>query len=288
MQCCTCSNWVHLKCSLLSSRFTTLGSSHSWSFPSCCVSAFFGDPTPTSTVTSSSDFFSWYTFTAQSGPSGFLLLMQHSHPAIAFKHLILFPPTSYLFPLQPHHRLMLLAVSLYLLLPPPPLTPSGFFNGMLGASKSESLNCYTLFRLDPLTVFVSRDVTLIHLPLSGSLDSLLCDPMASTPDLIFFPLMSQTLATATSFSSGRAYFFLSFPPPFFLRLTLTVDYVEVNISLNDSSSLSLLNVYAPSVRSSSKGCRTNFFSPSILPSYVEAEAIEFSRFRFHRKRTAST
>ena len=36
VQCCTCSNWIHLKCSLLSfCRFRTLGSSHSWSCPSC-------------------------------------------------------------------------------------------------------------------------------------------------------------------------------------------------------------------------------------------------------------
>ena len=42
VQCCTCSNWVHLKCSPLSfSRFGTLGSSHSWSCSSCCVSVFF-------------------------------------------------------------------------------------------------------------------------------------------------------------------------------------------------------------------------------------------------------
>ena len=63
------------------------------------------------------------------------------------------------------------------------------------------------------------------------------------------------------------------------------DYVEVNISLNDFSSLSFLNVYAPPIRSSTKDSRTNFFSLSILPSYVEAEAVDFSRF--HRKRTAS-
>ena len=44
------------------------------------------------------------------------LLMQHSHPTLIFKPLILFPPTLYLLPLHPHHRLMLLAVSLYLLL----------------------------------------------------------------------------------------------------------------------------------------------------------------------------
>ena len=31
MQCCTCSNWIYLKCSLLSfSRFRTLGRFHSW------------------------------------------------------------------------------------------------------------------------------------------------------------------------------------------------------------------------------------------------------------------
>ena len=36
VQCCTCSNWVHLKCSLLSSsRFRTLGSSHFWRCPPC-------------------------------------------------------------------------------------------------------------------------------------------------------------------------------------------------------------------------------------------------------------
>ena len=34
VQCCTCSKWVHLRCSQLSlSQFRALGSSHSWSFP---------------------------------------------------------------------------------------------------------------------------------------------------------------------------------------------------------------------------------------------------------------
>ena len=56
VRCCTCSNWVHLKCSLLSfARFKTLGRSHSWSCPLCCAPALFGKATPTSTVTSSSD-----------------------------------------------------------------------------------------------------------------------------------------------------------------------------------------------------------------------------------------
>ena len=144
MQCCTCSNWVHLKCSLLSfSRFRTLGSSHSWSCLPCCVLAFFGDSTPTSTVPSSSDFSSWYTSAAQ---SGLLLLMQHSHPILAFKPLILFPPTifslctlattlcSWLF----------LFTSCFLF---PSLTPTGFFNGILWVFKPGALSWYTLFRL---------------------------------------------------------------------------------------------------------------------------------------------
>ena len=170
-------------------------------------------------MTSSSDSSSWYTFTAQSGP---LLLMQHSHPTLAFKLLILFPPTLYLLPLHPHHRLMLLAVSLYLLLSLPSITLLGFFNGMLGVSEPGELNYYTLFRLIPLTLFIFRNLTLIYLPLSGSLDSLLCNPKAPTPDLILFLLMSQTLAAASSFSSSRAYSSLNFLPPLFLRLAPTL------------------------------------------------------------------
>ena len=43
------------------------------------------------------------------------------------------------------------------------------------------------------------------------------------------------------------------------------DYVGVNISLNNSFSLSCLNVYAPPIRSSLTDGRTDSFFPSILP-----------------------
>ena len=70
VQCSTYSKWVHLKCSLLSfSRFRIFGSSHCWSCPLCCIPASSGDPTPTNTVTSSSDSYSLYLH-AQSGASG--------------------------------------------------------------------------------------------------------------------------------------------------------------------------------------------------------------------------
>ena len=220
MQCCTCYNWVSLKCSLLSfSRFRTIGSSHFWSCPPCCVPAFFGDPTPTSTVTSSSDFSSWYTSTAQFGP---LLLMQHSKSTIFLNLLSPFRPLRILSLCTlttASCSWLFLFTSCFLF---PSLTPSGLFNGMLGVSEPGALNWYTLFRLIPLTLFVSRNLTLIYLPLSGSLDSQLCDPMAPPPDLIFYLLMLQTLAAASSFSSGRTYRSLSFLPPLFLRLTPTL------------------------------------------------------------------
>ena len=217
VQCCTCSNWVHLKCSLLSfSRFRTLGSSHSWSCLPCCVPAFFGDPTPTSTVASSSDSSSWYISTAQSAP---LLLMQNLHPILAFKPLSFFHPLC-IFSLcnltTPSRSWLFLFTSCFLF---PYLTSTGFFNGMLAVSEPGALNCYTLFRLISLTLFVSRNLTLIYFPLSGSLNCLFCDPMALTPDMVFFLPMSRTLAAASSFSSGRAYPSLSFLPPLFLRLT---------------------------------------------------------------------
>ena len=148
--------------------------------------------------------------------------MQPSHPTLAFKFFILFPPTLYLLPLHPHHRLMPVAVSLYLLLPLPLLNSLWVIQWNAEGLQARSTKLLHFISFYPLTLFVFRNPTLIYLPLSGSLDSLLCDPMALTPDLAFFLLMSQTLVAASSFSSGRAYPSLSFLPPLFLRLTPTL------------------------------------------------------------------
>ena len=114
VQCCTCSKWVHLWCSRLShTKFRTLGSSHSWSCPLCCVPVSSVDNSVTSSLHSSS----LYTFTVQFGPS---LLIHHFRPILASKPLVPLPSTSYLLLLHPHHRLIFLAVSLHLLLSLPP------------------------------------------------------------------------------------------------------------------------------------------------------------------------
>ena len=98
-----------------------------------------------------------------------------------------------------------------------PLTFSWPFNGMLEVFEPEALNYCTLSCLIQLTLFVSRDVTLLHRPLSRYLDSLLCDLITPTLGLAF----SLLIAAALSFSSHRAYPTLNFLPPLFLCLTPT-------------------------------------------------------------------
>ena len=119
--------------------------------------------------------------------------------------------------MSPHHSPLLLAVLLRLL-PPLPLTLSGFFNGMLEVFEQGALNYFTFSCPILSTLSVSRNPILTPLPLSGFLDSLLCALIAPTPGLAFSLLVTHTLAAALSFSSGRAYPFLNFLHPLFLRL----------------------------------------------------------------------
>ena len=78
--CCTCSKWVHLRCSQLSlSKFRALGSSHSWSCLPC-----------RNTVTPSSDSFDTYTPTVQSGPPSTDAALSH-HPRLQTSY----PPSAH-------------------------------------------------------------------------------------------------------------------------------------------------------------------------------------------------
>ena len=104
----------------------------------------------------------------------------------------------------------------------PFLTLSGFFNGMLEVFEPGALNYFTFFRPILSTLSASRNSISTPLPLSGFLDSLLCALIGPTSGLAFSFLISRTLAAALSFSSGRAYLFLNFLPPLFLRLSPTL------------------------------------------------------------------
>ena len=150
-------------------------------------------------------------------PSGPPLLMLHSRVTLVSKPLIHHLPILYSLSLPLHHRPLLLVVLLRLLPPLLPLTPSGFFNGMLEVSVPGALNYFTFYCPIRSILSVSRNPILTLLPLSGFLDSLLCVLIAPTPGLAFSLVMPRTLAAASSFSSGRAYPFLNFLPPLFLR-----------------------------------------------------------------------
>ena len=251
MQCCTCSKWVNLKCSLLFfPRFKTLGSSHFPSCPLCCVLASYRDFTPTNT-----DFllgllqFEYVHYATW--PIWPPMLMQHFRPLRIFSVCVFI--TALCFWLFFYTCCFLFS-----------LTPSRFFNGMLGVSNPRALNYYTLSRFILLTLFVSRNLTLTHLPLSGSLDSLLCDLIALTPGLAFFLLIPRTLAAASSFSFRPDLFFSELPTSSFSSLDPYSHYVGVNISLNNSF-LSFLNVCALPIRSSRRMAEPNSFLSSFFP-----------------------
>ena len=209
VQCCACSKWVHLWCSQISlSNFRALGNSHSWSFPLC-----------RNTVTPSSDSFDTYTSTVESGLP-FANAALSPHPRLQTSYLpsahSISPPSA----LPPPSL-----VPGYTSAPPafsPYLTLSGFFNGMLEVFEPGALNYSAFFRPILSTLSAFRNPILTPRPLSGFLDSLLCLLIAPTPGLAFSPPIPRTPAAALLFSSGRAYLFLNFLPPLFLRSILTL------------------------------------------------------------------
>ena len=81
---------------------------------------------------------------------------------------------------------------------------------------------YTFSRHILLTLSVSRNPILTHLPLSELLDSLLCILIALTPGLAFSLLMPRKLAAVSLFLSDKAYPFMNFLPPLFLCLIPTL------------------------------------------------------------------
>ena len=88
-----------------------------------------------------------------------------------------------------------------------------------GGLRARSTKLLHFFCPIPSTLSVSRSPILTHLPLSGFLDSLLCNLIVPTPDLAFSLVMPRTVAAASSFLSGRAYPSRSFLPPLLLHLT---------------------------------------------------------------------
>ena len=197
MQCCICSKWVHLRCSLLSfSRFDSMHISRLKLFslltPFSCRSHTYQHCV---VLFRHLQFVYSHCSTWSIWPP---LLMLRTRLTLVFKPLTYLPPTCISSLCTLPILLMFLVVFLYLLLLRPFLTRSGFFNGMPEIFEPKALNYYTLSRLTKWILSVHRNPIFTHFPLFGSLHSLLCDLIALTTAVTFFSL-DDTLASAIIF-----------------------------------------------------------------------------------------
>ena len=191
------------------------------------------------TVTPSWDLSDTYTSTVQSGPP---LLMLHFFSTLVFKPLSPHLPILYLL-LPPHHRSLLLAVLLHLLppLPPDSLRVLQWNAGGLRSRSTELLHflsshpvdliCIQEFNLNSSSSFwipgfftLRSDHTR---PRSGILSR---DAMHASGGIVIFVRQGLSFSELSTSSLSWLY-------PY-------SDYVGINISLNNFSSLSYLNVYA--------------------------------------------
>ena len=220
-----------LRCSQLSlSKFRALGSSHSWS---CLSTVTLGLPPPRTPLTRIPPLYNL-------APP---LLMLHSCPNLISKPLILNLLIIYLLHVPSHHRPLLLAILLHLMpsLPPASLRVLQWNAGGLRARSTEllhfflshpvdliciqesNLNSSSSFRIPGFSVLRSDR---IHSQ-SGILSSNTTHASGSIVIFVWQGLSCSELSTSS----------LSLLDPY-------SDYVGINISLNNSSSLSFLKVYA--------------------------------------------
>ena len=230
--CCTCSKWVHLRCLQLSlSKFRALGSSHSWSCLPC-----------RNTVAPSSDSSDTYTSTVQSGPPSTDAALSR-HPRLQ---------TSY--PSFAHSISPSSAPS------PPTLAPGHFSTPPASSPPPDSLR-FLQWNAGGLR---ARSTELLHF-LSSHLVDLICIQEYNLNSSSSFRIpgfsalrsdrthsRSGILSSDTTHASGGVIIFVRHGLSFSELSTSSLssfdpysDYVGINISLNNSSSLSFLNVYAP-------------------------------------------
>ena len=182
--------------------------------------------------------------------------MLHSRPTLVSK-----PSAHYISPpFAPHHRPLLLAILLHLLpsLPPDSLRVLQWNAGGLRARSTELLHFLSSHPVDLICIQISNLNSSSSFRISG-FSALRSDRTHSR---------SGILSSDTTHASGGVIIFvrqgLSFSELSISSLSSLdpySDYVEINISLNNCSSMSFLNVYALTIRSSPTDGRTDSFSP---------------------------
>ena len=173
---------------------------------------------------------------------GPLLLMLDSCPTLVSKLLIPHLPILYLLPMPSHHRPLLLAILLHLLPPPDSLRVLQWNAGGLRARSTELLYFLSFHPVDLICIQESNlnSSSSFQIPGFSALRSdrthsrsgiLSPDATHASGGVVIFVRQGLSFSelSTTSHSSLNPY----------------SDYVGVNISLNNSSSVSFLNVYAP-------------------------------------------
>ena len=209
-------------------------------------------------MTPSLDSSDMYTSTVQSSPaSANAAISPHPRLQITYPHL----PIIYLLPLIRYHHPLLLAFFLRLL-PPLSLTLSGFFNGMQEDFEPGALNYSTFFRPILSTLSAFWNPILTHLPLSG-FSALRSDRTHSRSGILPSDTTQARGGNVIFVRQGLSFSELSTSS--LSSLDPYSDYVEINISLNNSFSLSFLNVYAPLIAPPQRMAEPISFLPPFFP-----------------------
>ena len=243
---------VHLRCSQLSlAKFKALGSSHSWSCLPC-----------RNTVTPSSDSSDTYTSTVQSGPP---LLMLQSRITSVSKPLIPHLPVLYLLPLPLQHRPLLLTIfSTPPASSPPPdsLRVLQWNAGGLRARSTELLHFLSSHSVYLICIQESNlnSSSSIRIPAFSALRS---DRTHSRSGIVSPDATHASGGVVIFVRQGLSFSELSTSS--LSSLNPYSDYVGVNISLDNSSSVSFLNVYAPLFAPPQRMAEPIPFLPQLFP-----------------------
>ena len=196
--------------------------------------------------------------------------MLHSRPTLDSKPLIPHLPIIYLLPLPSHHRPSLLAILLHLLpsLPPDSLRVLQWNAGGLRASSTELLYFLSSHPVDLICIQESNLNSSSSFRIPGF--SALCSDRTHS--------LSGILSSDTTHTSGGVVIFVRQSLSFSELSTSSLssldsysDYVGINISLNNSSSLFFLNVFAPLFASPQQMAEpTPYLPPSFPPPEISS------------------
>ena len=171
--------------------------------------------------------------------------MLHSRPTLVSRRRVPHLPISYLLPLPSHHRPLLMAVLLRLLPPLPPDTLR-VLQWNAGVLRTRNTELLPFSRSILLTLSASRN------PILTNSSSCFRIPRFSALRSHSTHSPSGILSHDAMYASGGVIIFVRQGLSFSELSTSSLssldscsDYVGVNISLNNSSSVSFLNVYAP-------------------------------------------